>query len=128
MLHSRVSVLFVNFLVQISYAAPAPAFIFPSTPLINPVTNDANGPLRNAVSEIISQPLQGTTILGPQNSALERQNPDLFGPPKTDHGQVPNVKWPFSLSHNRITAGGWAREQNSTPIYIIIFGVFFTHG
>lgn len=23
-----------------------------------------------------------------------------------------NVKWPFSLSHNRVQDGGWARQQN----------------
>ena len=123
-------VLSVNFLLQV-YAAPVPAFIFPSTSLIDPVANDANGSLRNAVSRIMSQPIRGApdaTILGPQNPALERQNPDLFASPNTDHGQVPNVKWPFSLSHNRISAGGWAREQNSMPIHIIIFGVILTNG
>jgi hypothetical protein len=121
----------VNFLVQGSYAAPAPSFTFPSTSPINPATNDANARLRNADSEIISQPIRGApgaTILGPQNSALEQQNPDIFSSPKTDHGQVPNVKWPFSLSHNRISTGGWAREQNSTPMHLIISGCILTHG
>jgi len=23
-----------------------------------------------------------------------------------------NAKWPFSLSHNRLQTGGWARQQN----------------
>ena len=80
---------------------------------------------------MISQPIQGApgvTILGPQN-ALEWQNPDLFASPKTDHGQVPNMKWPFALSHNQIlSAGSRAHEQNSTPIQIIVFGVTLMHG
>lgn len=29
-----------------------------------------------------------------------------------------NVKWPFSLSHNRVQDGGWARQQN---------GMFVSH-
>ena len=27
-----------------------------------------------------------------------------------------NFKWPFSLSHNRLQTGGWARNQNSQCI------------
>jgi hypothetical protein len=30
----------------------------------------------------------GATILGPQNVEIDRQNPDLLGPPTTDHGSV----------------------------------------
>lgn len=40
------------------------------------------------------------------------QNPDFLAPPTTDHGSFDNVKWPFSLSHNRLQTGGWARQQN----------------
>jgi len=36
----------------------------------------------------------------------------LLAPPSTDHGSMPNSKWPFSLSHNRLLQGGWARNQN----------------
>ncbi|KAL1740052.1 RmlC-like cupin domain-containing protein, partial [Schizophyllum fasciatum] len=49
---------------------------------------------------------------GPTNEAIELQNPDLLAPPSTDHGNVDNAKWPFSLSHNRLQTGGWARQQN----------------
>ncbi|KAF5342909.1 hypothetical protein D9758_015403 [Tetrapyrgos nigripes] len=54
----------------------------------------------------------GATIIGPTNPELELQNADLLAPPTTDHGDVPNAKWPFSLSHNRLQTGGWARQQN----------------
>lgn len=54
----------------------------------------------------------GSKIYGPTNPQLDRQNPDTFAPPGTDHGTVPQSKWPFSLSHNRLQNGGWARQQN----------------
>lgn len=50
--------------------------------------------------------------MGPQNIPIALQNPDLMAPPTTDHGSVQNAKWPFSLSHNRLQTGGWARQQN----------------
>lgn len=56
----------------------------------------------------------GASILGPQNLPLELQNADLLAPPTTDHGEVKNFKWPFSLSHNKLSNGGWARQQNGT--------------
>jgi len=43
---------------------------------------------------------------------MELQNPDLLAPPTTDNGELSNMKWPFSLSHNRLANGGWARQQN----------------
>ncbi|KAI0694959.1 oxalate decarboxylase [Cytidiella melzeri] len=54
----------------------------------------------------------GATVLGPQDSVLDQQNPDLLAPPTTDAGTVGNAKWPFGLSHNRLQTGGWARQQN----------------
>lgn len=51
----------------------------------------------------------GAPLLGPQNVPLEEQNLDLLSP---DLGKVDNFKWPFALSHNRLTKGGWARQQN----------------
>ncbi|KAF8629623.1 hypothetical protein AX15_003359 [Amanita polypyramis BW_CC] len=61
------------------------------------------------------QPIRGNlgaSILGPQNIPLEQQNSDSLAPPTTDHGSIPNPKWPFSLSANRLANGGWARQQN----------------
>ncbi|EIN03969.1 oxalate decarboxylase [Punctularia strigosozonata HHB-11173 SS5] len=62
------------------------------------------------------QPIRGSlgsNIIGPQNVPMQQQNADLLAPPTTDHGTVANFKWPFSLSHNRIQTGGWARQQNT---------------
>ncbi|EKM56995.1 uncharacterized protein PHACADRAFT_142076 [Phanerochaete carnosa HHB-10118-sp] len=54
----------------------------------------------------------GATVIGPQNVPLDLENPDFLAPPTTDNGEVPNAKWPFSMSHNRLQTGGWARQQN----------------
>jgi hypothetical protein len=35
----------------------------------------------------------GSDVLGPQNPEKQRQNADLFCPPETDHGKMPNMKW-----------------------------------
>jgi oxalate decarboxylase len=61
----------------------------------------------------LPQPVRGddgATILGPHNVAIERQNPDLLIPPRSDHGTVPNLKYSFAAAHNRVLSGGWARE------------------
>ncbi|MFD1198977.1 cupin domain-containing protein [Brucella gallinifaecis] len=61
----------------------------------------------------IIQPIRGTKgadIVGPRNPAVEAQNPDIFLPPETDHGGIPNLKFPFAMAHNRLEDGGWARE------------------
>ncbi|KAH0585615.1 hypothetical protein H2248_008843 [Termitomyces sp. 'cryptogamus'] len=61
------------------------------------------------------QPIRGTLgapLLGPTDPEIVEQNPDLLAPPTTDHGSIDNAKWPFSLSHNRLQTGGWARNQN----------------
>ena len=97
-------------------AAPASEFLSPRDPAIHAdVGPDPNDPLWTPGSNIIPQPIRGTkgaTIVGPENIDVELQNPDLFAPPTTDSGKVPNLKWPFALSHNRLSDGGWAREQN----------------
>ncbi|WP_428484750.1 oxalate decarboxylase family bicupin [Rhodopila sp.] len=61
----------------------------------------------------VPQPIRGNTggtDPGPRNAAADRDNPDLLAPPPTDAGDIPNLKWPFSLSHNRLQDGGWARQ------------------
>jgi oxalate decarboxylase len=85
-------------------------------------TNQTNG----ANSD--PQPIRsgrGGTILGPRNVPLELQNPDVLVAPTTDAGTVPNLKWPFALSHNRVLTGGWARETTTRelPISTEISGV-----
>jgi oxalate decarboxylase len=53
---------------------------------------------------------KGADDPGPRNVERDRQNPDLVKPPSTDHGTVPNLRFSFSDSHNRLEEGGWARE------------------
>ena len=69
----------------------------------------------------VPQPIEeggrlGADILGPRNPALARQSPNLLAPPRTDKGLVPNVKWPFTFSHQRIESGGWARETTAREL------------
>ncbi|HEY4383658.1 MAG TPA: oxalate decarboxylase family bicupin [Ktedonobacteraceae bacterium] len=83
---------------------------------------------RSETEEQIPQPMRdgvGATDPGPRNSALDRQNPDLLTPPRTDSGTVPNLKYSFSMSHNRLQDGGWAREVTvrELPISTTLAGV-----
>ncbi|MCH4024057.1 MAG: cupin domain-containing protein [Acetobacter sp.] len=63
--------------------------------------------------EKLKQPIMGSRgadIVGPRNPEIESQNPDIFLPPVTDNGGIPNLKFPFAMAHNRLEDGGWARE------------------
>ena len=63
--------------------------------------------------KVVEQPIRGTKgadIIGPRNPDAEKLNPDLLLPPETDNGGIPNLKFPFSMAHNRLEDGGWARE------------------
>lgn len=53
---------------------------------------------------------RGGDILGARNLEVESQNPDFFVSPDVDHGTMPNLKWPFAMSHMRVESGGWSRE------------------
>jgi oxalate decarboxylase len=63
--------------------------------------------------------------MGPRNLPLERENPDVLSPPRTDSGTVPNLKYSFAAAHNRLLSGGWAREVTvrELPIATTIAGV-----
>ncbi|MCJ1467256.1 hypothetical protein MMC07_005880 [Pseudocyphellaria aurata] len=50
------------------------------------------------------------------NHELDLQNPDNLGATSTDSGVVPNLKWSFSDSHQRLFDGGWVREQVVTDL------------
>jgi oxalate decarboxylase len=67
----------------------------------------------------------GATDPGPRNVLLDQQNPDMLVPPSTDSGTVPNLKYSFSMAHNRLEDGGWAREVTvrELPISTTIAGV-----
>jgi oxalate decarboxylase len=60
----------------------------------------------------------GAPIIGPRNVPLERENPDLLVPPRTDSGTVPNLKFSFAAAHNRLLTGGWAREVTTRELPI----------
>lgn len=59
---------------------------------------------------------EGATVMGPSNPAREAEGPDRLLPPSTDHGTLPNLKWSFCDSHNRISEGGWARQTTVREI------------
>ncbi len=76
----------------------------------------------------VPQPIRdgaGATDPGPRNVLLDRQNPDLLTPPSTDSGTLPNLKYSFSLAHNRLQEGGWARQvtMRELPIATTLAGV-----
>lgn len=52
----------------------------------------------------------GASDPGPRNVELDRENPDILTPPRTDNGSIPNLKFSFGMAHNRLEVGGWARE------------------
>jgi oxalate decarboxylase len=67
----------------------------------------------SALAQNIPQPMrggEGGSDPGPRNTNADRDNPSILAPPATDKGDVPNLKWPFGLSHNRLQPGGWARQ------------------
>lgn len=76
----------------------------------------------------VPQPVRGKeggTDPGPRNISLDQQNPDILTPPSTDAGTIPNLKFPFSLAHNRLQEGGWARQVTvrELPIATTLAGV-----
>lgn len=61
----------------------------------------------------ILQPIEGKrggTIIGPTNPPREAENRDIITPPRSDHGNMPNLRWSFADSHMRLEEGGWARQ------------------
>ncbi|KAF7982961.1 hypothetical protein HWV62_24540 [Athelia sp. TMB] len=109
-------------------AAPAGSFTRTSTsarssPTVPYASNNPNFPLWSpqADPKIAPAPIRGPLggkILGPQNIPLQMENPDALAAPSTDAGNVPNFKWPFSLSHTSIWNGGWTRQQNSVNMML----------
>lgn len=69
--------------------------------------------VRDTSKTLEPQPIRGNlggTDPGPRNILLDQQNPDILTPPMTDHGTLPNLKFSFSMAHNRLQGAGWARE------------------
>jgi oxalate decarboxylase len=71
------------------------------------------------------RPRRGGTDPGPRDVTLDRQNPDLFIPPKTDAGILPNLRFSFADAHMRLERGGWTREitMRELPISTNMAGV-----
>ena len=70
-----------------------------------------------------AQPIRGTEgapILGPSNHQREAQSPGRLTPPVTDHGSVPNLKWTFADSHNKLEEGGWARQTTIREMSVAV--------
>ena len=47
---------------------------------------------------------KGASILGPRNPPREAQAHDLVRPPGTGKGSMPNLRWSFADSRNRLEA------------------------
>ncbi|KAK7037809.1 hypothetical protein VNI00_010770 [Paramarasmius palmivorus] len=91
----------------------------PSTATRDYISTEPNAPMWGigaSPGDSVLQPVRGNLgapLMGPDNKAIDIQNPDFLAGPSTDHGSVSkNAKWPFSLSHNRLENGGWARQEN----------------
>ncbi|MFA6140988.1 MAG: cupin domain-containing protein, partial [Hyphomicrobium sp.] len=71
----------------------------------------ANGKLQQQPAiEQPKRPRRGGTDPGPRNVTVDAQNLDLFIPPKTDAGILPNLRFSFADAHMRLERGGWTRE------------------
>lgn len=71
---------------------------------------------------------RGNTDPGPRTYEYERLNPDIYAPPETDQGTVPQSMWPLGLSRNLFGTGkesGWTRQQNqdNLPVASAMAGV-----
>lgn len=78
----------------------------------------------------IPQPIResdgaGATDLGPRDVMRDMENPDMFVPPVTDAGLIPNLKFSFSDAHMQLNKGGWSREVTirELPIAKTLAGV-----
>ena len=71
------------------------------------------------------RPGKGGTDIGPRDVVRDRENPDIIVPPTTDSGTLPNLKFSFADSHNRLASAGWARQitARELPISQPIAGV-----
>ena len=62
---------------------------------------------------------------GPNNAALDAENPSSVFAPPTDEGTVKPFKYSFGLAHKRVTDGGWTRQvtERELPISKAMAGV-----
>jgi oxalate decarboxylase len=79
----------------------------------------SDNPHHNGNTDGVPEPIlgeRGASILGPRNLPIEAENLDLLLSPETDAGTVPNLKFPFAASRNRVLTGGWAREVTTREL------------
>ena len=55
---------------------------------------------------------------GPNNTALDAENPSSVWAPETDNGTVQPFKYSFAEAHKRIESGGWTRQVTSRELPI----------
>lgn len=84
---------------------------------------------RSPGQPVIPQPIRsdgaGNVDLGPRDIMRDRENPDMFVPPVTDNGLIPNLKFSFSDAHMQLNHGGWSREVTvrELPVATTLAGV-----
>ncbi len=109
-------------------ASAAIAGIAYSVPVLGQQSSGSPPPTNSSSTGTWNQAPQSpgaATNPGPQNPPIRQENPDSWSPPRTDHGDIPNFKFPFSVAHNRRSKGGWAREVTvrDFPISTTMAGV-----
>ncbi|GAA3405798.1 oxalate decarboxylase family bicupin [Paenibacillus hodogayensis] len=67
-------------------------------------------PSKTEVPQPIRADGAGAVDKGPRDVMRDLENPDMFVPPVTDAGLVPNLKFSFSDTHMQLNHGGWSRE------------------
>ncbi|WP_442600575.1 oxalate decarboxylase family bicupin [Paenibacillus sp. KN14-4R] len=77
----------------------------------------------------VPQPIRsdgaGATDLGPRDIMRDIENVNMFVPPVTDAGLIPNMRFSFSDTHMQLNHGGWSREitVRELPIATTLAGV-----
>jgi len=78
----------------------------------------------------IPQPIRtsdnaGATDPGPRDIMRDKENPDMYVPPVTDNGLIPNLRFSFSDTHMQLNQGGWSREitVRDLPVATTLAGV-----
>ncbi|TCZ81279.1 cupin domain-containing protein [Paenibacillus albiflavus] len=83
---------------------------------------------RNHYSNI-PQPIRedgaGAPDFGPRDVMRDMENTNMFIPPITDAGLIPNMRFSFSDTHMQLNHGGWSREVTirELPIATTLAGV-----
>ena len=79
----------------------------------------------NAIPQPIRKDGAGAYDMGPRDVMRDLENPDMFVPPSTDEGVIPNLIFSFSDTHMQLNHGGWSREitVRELPIATTLAGV-----